>query len=37
MGGCGPNNNQLDFGGHTDHNLDPEFLDVDHDRDPGIF
>jgi len=30
-------NNHLHFGDDPDYDLDPEFLDHDHDVDPGIF
>jgi len=33
----GSKNNPLDFSGDLDHDLDPGFLNPDHDRDSGFF
>jgi len=35
--GRGLRTNPSDFGVEADHDLDPEFLDRDHDPDPRIF
>jgi len=35
--GCGSSNSRLAFGDNVDHDLDPQFLDRDHNPGPGLF